>query len=113
MPMIWGMSYASCPAYPSDLTDAEWALLAPLLPRKRCPQGRPRRWSLRRIVGGVFYVLKSGCQWRMLPLEYPPWKTVYDYFRRWRRDGTWERIHARVRERLRRSLGRDPTPSGS
>ena len=64
-------------------------------------------------MDGVFYLLKSGCTWRMLPREYPPWQTVYDYFRRWRRDGTWEAVHRALRERLRAALGRDPAPSGA
>jgi putative transposase len=68
---------------------------------------------LRAILDAVFYVLKSGCPWRMLPREFPPWKTVYDWFRRWRIDGTWERLNAELRERLRRGLGRDPEPSAA
>jgi putative transposase len=66
---------------------------------------------LRAILDAVFYVLKSGCPWRLLPRDFPPWKTVYDWFRRWRIDGTWERLNTEVRERLRRWLGRDPNPS--
>ena len=100
--------------YPSDMTHAEWTVLEPLLPNKCSGRtGRPRLWSLRSVVDGIFYVLKSGCTWRMLPREYPPWQTVYDYFRRWRRDGTWEAVHGALRERLRTALGRDPTPSGA
>jgi putative transposase len=67
--------------------------------------------STREILNAVFYVLKSGCQWRMLPCEFPPWKTVFHYFRRWRLDGTWERLNRTIRERLRVRLGRDPEPS--
>jgi putative transposase len=66
---------------------------------------------LRAILDAVFYVLKSGCPWRLLPREFPPWKTVYDWFRRWRIDGTWERLNAQLRERLRCRLGREPNPS--
>jgi putative transposase len=66
---------------------------------------------LRAILNAVFYVLKSGCPWRLLPRDFPPWKTVYDWFRRWRTDGTWERLNAELRERLRWQLGRDPNPS--
>jgi putative transposase len=66
---------------------------------------------LRAILDAVFYVLKSGCPWRLLPRDFPPWKTVYDWFRRWRIDGTWERLNAELRERLRCRLGRDPNPS--
>ena len=67
--------------------------------------------GLRAILDAVFYVLKSGCPWRLLPRDFPPWKTVYDWFRRWRIDGTWERLNAELRERLRCRLGRDLHPS--
>jgi putative transposase len=98
--------------YPSDLTDREWALLAPLLPAAK-PGGRPRSVNLRCILNGIFYVLRTGCAWRYLPREYGPWSTVFHYFRLWRRTGTWEPIHATQRERLRRALGREPTPSAA
>ena len=96
--------------YSSDLSDSEWQCLKSLTaaPKHR---GRPRLHSPREILNAVFYVLKSGCQWRMLPKEYPPWKTVYHYFRRWRIDGIWEVLHAALRERLRRRLSRNPQPS--
>ena len=68
---------------------------------------------MRAILDAVFYVLKSGCPWRLLPRDFPPWKTVYDWFRRWRIDGTWERLNAELRERLRWQLGRDPNPSAA
>jgi putative transposase len=96
--------------YPTDLSDDEWHCIGPLLPEPTV-QGRPRLHSLRAILDAVFYVLKSGCPWRLLPREFPPWKTVYDWFRRWRLDGTWERLNAELRERLRVRLGRDPNPS--
>ncbi len=78
------------PRYPSDLSDEEWALLEPLLasPEKR---GRPPKWPTRRVADAVFYLLRSGCAWRMLPKEYPPWQTVYYHFRRWRLDGRLKR----------------------
>jgi putative transposase len=96
--------------YPTDLSDDEWRVLEPYLPAPRW-RGRPRLHSTREILNAVFYVLKSGCQWRMLPCEFPPWKTVFHYFRRWRLDGTWERLNRTIRERLRVRLGRDPEPS--
>ncbi len=96
--------------YPSDLSDAEWPLLQPLLPTPK-RRGRPRLHSPREILNAVFYVLKTGCQWRMLPCEFPPWKTVFHYFRAWRIDGTWERMNRAMRRRLREHLGRDPEPS--
>jgi putative transposase len=74
-------------SYPSDLSDAEWSLLKPHLPGPK-RWGRPRLHSPREILDAIFYVLKSGCQWRMLPRGFPPWKTVYHYFRTWRLDGT-------------------------
>jgi putative transposase len=96
--------------YPSDLTDAEWDLLEPLLPAPK-KRGRPRLRGPRDILDAVFYVLKSGCQWRMLPRDFPPWKTVSHYFRRWRLDGTSERMNRALRRRLREKLGREPEPS--
>ena len=96
--------------YPTDLSDDEWRCIRPHLPEPT-GQGRPRLHGLRAILDAVFYVLKSGCPWRLLPRDFPPWKTVYDWFRRWRIDGTWERLNAELRRRLRCRLGRDPDPS--
>jgi putative transposase len=98
------------PLYASDLTDAEWTLIEPLLP-PQAPTGRPRMHSLRTILNAIFYQLRTGGAWRFLPQEWPAWQTVYHYLRRWRLDGTWERIHTLLRERLRLRLGRDPQPS--
>ena len=96
--------------YPTDLSDAEWSLLEPHLPVPK-RRGRPRVHSPREILNAVFYVLKSGCQWRLLPREFPPWKTVFHYFRTWRIDGTWERMNRVMRRQLREELGRYPEPS--
>jgi putative transposase len=97
--------------YPTDLSDAEWNYIEPHLPAPK-GHGRPRTHNLREILDAVFfYVLKSGCQWRLLPHDFPRWPTVYHYFRQWRIDGTWERINQAVRERLRVRLRRDPQPS--
>jgi putative transposase len=96
--------------YPTDLSDDEWRCIGPHLPGPT-GRGRPRLHGLRMILDAVFYVLKSGCSWRLLPRDFPPWKTVYDWFRRWRIDGTWERLNAELRERLRARLGRNPKPS--
>ena len=98
--------------YPSDLNEAEWAVLAPLIPPAK-PGGRPRSVDPRRIVNGIFYVLRTGCAWRYLPREYGPWSTTYWYFRQWRQDGSWARIHAHLREVARLHAGRDPTPSAA
>ena len=96
--------------YPTDLSDAEWNYIQPHLPAPT-GHGRPRTHSLREILNAVFYLLKSGCQWRLLPHDFPRWPTVYHYFRKWRLDGTWERINRAIRERLRVRLNRDPQPS--
>ena len=96
--------------YPSDLNDAEWAVLAPLLPPQpaRC---RPRIYAARRVLDAVFYVLRSGCAWRLLPREYPPWPAVCYHFRQWRRAGLWETLNAALRELARGRRGRAPEPS--
>jgi len=97
-------------AYQTDLSDAEWACIEPHLPAQK-PGGRPRVHAFREILDAVFYIVRAGCAWRLLPHDFPPWKTVYHYFRLWRLDGTWQRMHAALRERLRVRLGRDPQPS--
>ena len=96
--------------YLTNLSDAEWECIKPHLspPNKR---GRPRVHTTREILDAVFYILKSGCAWRLLPYEFPPWETLYHYFRRWRIDGTWERLNATLRERLRTYLGRNARAS--
>ena len=99
-------------AYQTDLSDAEWSRLEPHLPTPKA-SGRPRVYALREILDAIFYILKSGCAWRLLPHEFPPWKTVYHYFRFWRLDGTWERMHAALRERVRVRLNRNPQPSAA
>src|SRR3954470_10440421 len=96
--------------YPTDLSDAEWECIEPYLPTPRAV-GRPRRHSLREILDAIFYIVRSGCAWRLLPHEFPPWKTIHHYFRIWRIDGTWERLHTALRQRLRVRLKRDPQPS--
>jgi putative transposase len=98
--------------YPSDLTDSEWALLEPLLPAAK-PGGRPRRVDLRRVINGIFYLLRSGCAWRYLPREYGPWSTAFYYFRRWRLDSTWARIQAVLHQQVRIQAQREPTPSAA
>ena len=96
--------------YPTDLSDEEWKYIEPHMPTPE-GRGRPRVHSLREILDATFYVLRSGCQWRMLPNDFPRWPTVYHYFRKWRIDGTWERINRAIREHLRVRLKRDPQPS--
>jgi putative transposase len=96
--------------YPTDLSDTEWECIKPHLPSAKV-RGRPRIHGLRQLLDAVFYVLRTGCAWRLLPHEFPPWRTVYHYFRRWRIDGTFERLNALLREQLRTSLGRNARPS--
>jgi transposase len=96
----------------TDLTDREWAIIEPLVPAPK-RGGRPCRWERREILNGISSVVRSGGSWRLLPHDLPPWQTVYHYFRLWRRDGTLEHIHTRLREHLRTRLGRQPTPSAA
>ena len=96
--------------YPSDLTDAGWAMLAPLIPAP-VPGGRPSRHERREIVNGILDVLRTGCQWRAVPHDLPPWGTVWWHFRQWREAGVWEQVNTVLRERVRVRLGREPTPS--
>ncbi len=98
--------------YPSDLTDAQWEELAPLIPEAK-PGGRPRHVDMREVINAILYVLRSGCTWRMVPHDLPPWGTVWTYFRKWRKDGTWERIHEALRPKVREMEGREPSPSAA
>ena len=99
--------------YLTDLSDDEWRILEPLVPDAK-PGGRPRAHKTRELLNAIFYVLRGGCAWRLLPHDFfLPWQTAYHYFRAWRVDGTWEQIHAVLRERLRRLAGREPTPSAA
>ena len=94
------------------MTDAQWGLLEPLL-LTVSPRGHPRTVPLREVVNGILYVLRGGISWRMMPHDLPPWGTVWWYFRKWRRDGTWERVLEALRPMVRESEGRDATPSGA
>src|SRR5258706_4064806 len=98
--------------YPRDLREAEGAILEPLVPAVK-PGGRPAHHSRREIVTAILYVVRGGNQWRAMPHDLPPWQTAFYYFRIWRNDGTWERIHTALRERSRRQLGREATPSAA
>jgi putative transposase len=97
-------------SYSTDLSDAEWRCIEPYIAFAN-RRGRPRIHSLRRVLDAVFYVLRSGCAWRLLPREFPPWRSVYYWFRKWRIDGTFERLNAALRERLRELSGRNAQPS--
>lgn len=95
--------------YPSDLTDEQWALIKPMVPVK--PGGRPAKYSRRRIVEAILYLNRTGCSWRQLPHDFPPWETVYWYFKRWNAEGTTDRIHDALRDAVRDADGRDPMAS--
>ena len=99
--------------YPSDLTDAEWAILAPLVCPARAGRGRPPGIARREVVDAILYVLRTGCQWRYLPEGFPHWNTVYWYFAKWRDDGTWVRVNDALRRRVRVALGREAEPSAA
>jgi len=97
--------------YDTDLTDEQFALLEPFLPQPK-RTGRPMA-DLREVLDAVFYLLRSGCQWRLLPHDFPPWSTVHTWYRRWRKDGTWERINEALRQQVRSAAGRHPSPRSS
>ena len=99
--------------YPTDLTDSQWELLRPLIEKPKSRGGRPRTHPLREIVNGLFYVLRGGISWRMMPSDLPPWDSVYDHFRRWKKDGTIEHVHDVLRTWTRQSEGRPATPSAA
>jgi putative transposase len=97
--------------YPSDLTDRQWRIIRRLLPERR-RRGRPPM-DRRRVIEAILYVARSGCQWRLLPSDFPAWSTVYGIFWKWRKDGTWQRIHDRLREQVRRATGKRRTPTAA
>jgi putative transposase len=100
--------------YPSDLTDEQWAILAPLIPPPQTTRGgHPRQVDMREVVNTLLYLNRSGCHWDMLPHDLLPKSTVYDYFVQWRDNGTWTTMLAAVREQVRRAVGREPTPSAA
>lgn len=106
-----GMSETTRKRYPSDLTDLQWENIEHFFSRAKKGAGRPRKYALREIVNAILYLARSGCSWRMLPHDFPPWKTVSYYFYTWRDSGLWGRIHAALRAEIREAAGREPTPS--
>jgi putative transposase len=96
--------------YSSDLTDQEWALIAPYMPQAK-PGGRPEKYPKREILNGIFSILRGGCAWRLLPHDFPPWQMVCQYFWRWRRDGTWPRRRDLFRGDVRVAAGKHRQPS--
>jgi len=99
-------------AYPTDMSNAEWDLIEGMVTVEQ-RLGRPRSICLRAVVNAIFYLLTTGCQWRMIPHDYPKWQTVYSYFHRWQTDGTWEGMNDKLREWVRVSEQRDVTPSAA
>ncbi len=99
-------------AYPSDLTDAQWQLVGRRIP-PASPGGRYRSVNLREVLNGILYLLRTGCSWRQLPHDFPPWGTVHYYYRRFRLDGTWKKIHDALRDKVRRAAGRKVSPSAA
>jgi putative transposase len=95
--------------YPTDLKYTEWLLIMDFFPTHR--RGRPRKWEMWQILNAILYVVRTGCQWRMLPTNLPPWQTVYGYFRRWKKNGLWERINEALVKRVRVQHGRKAEPS--
>lgn len=98
--------------YPTDLTDHQWEIFGPLLPREK-PGGRPRKYDMREIMNAIFYVMRTGCAWRMIPHDLPRWDIVYKYFELWTKDGTWQRVHDELRKKVRKKAGKDPEPSAA
>src|SRR5581483_9640019 len=98
--------------YPSDLSDGQWLLVEPMIPPAR-PGGRPREADMREVLNGLLYLSRTGCQWRAIPHDLPNKSTVRHYYDRFRRDGTWDKVHGALRERVRVAAGREPTPSAA
>ena len=97
--------------YPSDLNKRQWRILREFIPQKR--GGRPRVHDFREIINAIFYIVKTGCSWRCLPESFPHWKTVYSYFRIWRKDGFWQTINDSLRKKVRKKAGKDCSPSAA
>src|SRR5438445_6639654 len=98
--------------YPSDVTDEQWQLIRPLLPKRKMGKaGRPRTVEQRDLLNAIFYILRAGCPWRLLPHDFPPWGTVSSQFCRWRKSGLWQKIHDVLRRKTRVAEGREPMPS--
>ena len=99
-------------SYPSDLTDLQWSDIEHLFPAAK-PGGRPRKYADRDVADAVFYLLSSGCAWRALPHDFPPWDSVYGFFRRWQADGTWQLVHDALRASVRADDEREPEPTAA
>ena len=97
--------------YPDDLTENEWKVIGPIVDRDYTKGGRPLTYTKREFLNAIFYWLRTGCSWRHLPHDFPPWKSVYTQFRRWRIEGFFERIENYLREKIRKKLKRQKEPS--
>lgn len=97
-------------SYPTDLSDAEWEMLQAFMPAEKA-LGRKRTVDLREVLNAIYYLLRTGCQWRMLPHDFPAWQTVYHYFSIWRTSGLWEQMNEKFRKELRQAYGKEPEPS--
>jgi transposase len=108
-------SRGECELYPSSMSDAQWAVIEPVLPpaASEVGRGRPEAHGRRLIVDAVFYLVAEGVRWRALPKDFPPWQTVYGFFTRWRDDGTWQHVHDILRDQVRLREGRDPLPTAA
>lgn len=98
--------------YPTDLTDAQWRRIAPYVPRPK-PGGRPAMYPRREVVNAILYQARNGGTWRSLPHDLPPYRIVFHYFRAWQKDGTWDRVHDALREKVRRQAGKKPKPTAA
>jgi putative transposase len=96
--------------YPTDLTDPQWGMIRAYF-RRPSRRGAPRKYDRRAVVNAILYLNRTGCQWRMLPKDFPPWKAVYQLFYRWRKSGLWQKIHDALRTEVRRKVGKKPTPT--
>jgi putative transposase len=98
--------------YPTDLTDPQWWLIEPMMPRPK-PGGRPREVEMREVLNGLLYLVRSGCSWRLIPHDLPKWNTLRHYYDQFRDEGTWEQIHDALRAQVRIAAGKAPTPSAA
>ena len=98
--------------YPTDLTDAQWKLIEPYVPKPK-PGGRPPKYSRREIVNAILYQTRNGCVWRALPHDLPPYRIAFHYFRVWQKDGTWDKSHDALRAKVRRQAGKRPKPTAA
>lgn len=96
--------------YPTDLTDSQWRLIEPYVPKPK-PGGRPAKYTRREVINAILYQARNGCVWRALPHDLPSYRIAFHYFRLWQADGTWDRIHDALRTKVRRAAGKKPKPS--